>query len=66
MSAKDIVGSTFPITTSDKKSQIATKSVGVSYAQAFQRLQWLVVSWECVEMACAFHLMTNFMTIWRS
>jgi hypothetical protein len=39
-----------------QRSQIATKSVGAYYAQAFQRLQWLVVSRECVEMACAFHL----------
>ena len=49
-----------------QRSQIATKSVGAYYAQAFQRLQWLVVSRECVEMACVFHLRTNFVKIWKS
>ena len=51
---KDIVGSTLPITTSDNRSQIATRASAHS-AQAFRRLQWLVVSRKCVEIACAFH-----------
>ena len=52
---QDIVGSTLPITTSDKRSQSVTRASAYS-AQAFQRLLRLVVSWECVGMTCAFLL----------
>jgi len=52
LGTKDIAGSTLPITTSEKWSQSVTRA-SAHYAQAFRRLQRLVVSRECVEMACA-------------
>ena len=52
---QDIVGSDIPIHHLGQRSQIATRASAYN-ARAFQRLQWLVVSRECVGMSCAFML----------
>ena len=60
------VGSTLPITTSEKRSHSVTRASAHS-AQAFQRLLRLVVSRECVGMTCASILLrTNIIRIMKA
>ena len=49
----NILGSVIPIHHLGQRSKLQQGRQRIR-AQAFQRLQQLVVSWECVEMSCAF------------
>jgi hypothetical protein len=51
----DIIGSDIP-NHHLRKDEPTPERASAHIAQAFQRLEWLVVSRECVEMACAFQL----------
>lgn len=51
----DILGSDIP-NHHHRKDEPTPERASAHFAQAFQRLEWLVVSRECVEMACAFQL----------